>query len=55
MKIKLRTVALSSFTIAVIYLATESISIALAFGTLVAGITFIRPLNVWYPIGPISN
>ncbi len=41
MKIKLRTVALSSFTIAVIYLATESISIALAFGTLVAGITFI--------------
>ena len=41
MKIKLRTLALSSLTIAIVYLATESISIALAFGVLVAGITFI--------------
>lgn len=41
MKIKLRTVALASFTIAIVYLATESIFIALAFGALIAGVTFI--------------
>ncbi len=41
MKIKLRTVASSCFTIVIIYLATESIAIALAFGALIAGITFI--------------
>ncbi|MSO43344.1 MAG: type II secretion system protein F [Candidatus Planktophila sp.] len=41
MKIKLRTASFSSLTIAVIYLTTEAVSISLAFGALVAGITFV--------------
>jgi tight adherence protein B len=39
-RIKLRTAAFSSLAIAIIYLATSAITIALAFGALVAGITF---------------
>ena len=39
--IKLRTLAFSSATVGLIFLITGAISIALAFGTLVAGITFI--------------
>ena len=48
MKIKLRTLAFSSATIGLIFLITGAISIALAFGALVAGITFItlRSKNV---------
>ncbi|MDA2962910.1 MAG: type II secretion system protein F [Actinomycetota bacterium] len=41
MRIKLRSAAFSSVTIAVIFIATGAISIALAFGALVAGITFV--------------
>ncbi len=41
MKIKLRTGAYSSLAIAIIYLATSAMTIALAFGALVAGITFV--------------
>jgi len=40
MRIKLRSAAFSSLAIAIIYLATSAITIALAFGALVAGITF---------------
>ena len=41
MKIKLRSAAFSSVTIAIIFLATGAATIALAFGALVAGITFV--------------
>ena len=41
MKIKLRTVAFSSAAIALVFLFTGALSIALAFGALVAGITFV--------------
>ena len=41
MKIKLRTAAFSSVAIALVFLFTGALSIALAFGTLVAGITFV--------------
>lgn len=41
MKIKLRTAAFSSAAIGIILLVTGALSIALAFGALVAGITFI--------------
>ena len=41
MKIKLRTIAFSSAAIGIILLVTGALSIALAFGALVAGITFI--------------
>ena len=41
MKIKLRTAAFSSAAIGIILLVTGALSIALAFGALVAGITFV--------------
>ena len=41
MKIKLRSAALGAVTIALIFLATGAVSIALAFGTLVVGISYI--------------
>ena len=41
MKIKLRTASFSSAAIALVFLFTGALSIALAFGTLVAGITFV--------------
>jgi len=41
LKTKLRTAGFSSITIALIYLATNAATIALAFGALVAGITFV--------------
>jgi len=41
MKIKLRSAAFGSVTVALIFLATGAISIALAFGALVVGISFI--------------
>jgi tight adherence protein B len=41
MKIKLRSASFASIAIAVIFLATGAATIALAFGALVAGITFV--------------
>ena len=41
MKIKLRTASFSSVAIALVFLFTGALSIALAFGALVAGITFV--------------
>ena len=41
MKIKLRAASFSSAAIALVFLFTGALSIALAFGTLVAGITFV--------------
>ncbi|CAB4710886.1 unannotated protein [freshwater metagenome] len=41
MKIKLHTAAISALTIGFIYLITNAISIALAFGALAAGVTYI--------------
>lgn len=41
MKIKLRTAAFSSVAVALVFLFTGALSIALAFGALIAGITFV--------------